>query len=88
MSFTAFLPVRLILRERFDSLSKIGSIRVPKLILQGEADNMALPAMAQRLYTPEPKQMALIAGGGHEDSSEVNPTATLALSTAFSRSLV
>jgi len=75
VSFTAFLPVRLILRERFDSLSKIGSIRVPKLILQGEADNMALPAMAQRLYTPEPKQMALIAGGGHEDSSEVNPTA-------------
>jgi uncharacterized protein len=77
VSFTAFLPVRLILRERFDSLSKIGSIRVPKLILQGEADNMALPAMAQRLYdaAPEPKQMALIAGGGHEDSSEVNPTA-------------
>jgi uncharacterized protein len=75
VSFTAFLPVRLILRERFDSLSKIGSIRVPKLILQGEADNMALPAMAQRLYTPEPKQMALIADGGHEDSSEVNPTA-------------
>jgi hypothetical protein len=42
---------------------------------QAPKDNMALPAMAQRLYTPEPKQMALIADGGHEDSSEVNPTA-------------
>jgi pimeloyl-ACP methyl ester carboxylesterase len=75
VSFTAFLPVRLILRERFDSLSKIGSIRVPKLILQVEADNMALPAMA------------LIAGGGHEDSSEVNPTAYFgALNGSLSKS--
>jgi hypothetical protein len=33
--------------------------------------------MAKLLYDagPEPKQIALIAGGGHEDSSELNPTA-------------
>jgi uncharacterized protein len=85
VSFTAFLPVRLILRERFDSLSKIGSIRVPKLILQGEADNMALPVMAKRLYdaAPEPKQIALIAGGRHEDSSEVNPAAYFGALNSF-----
>ena len=32
-SFAAYLPVRLILTERFDSISKIGSIHLPKLIL-------------------------------------------------------
>ena len=75
--YTAYLPVRLILTERFDSLSKIGSIHVPKLILHGDSDTMAPPGMAQRLYdaASDPKQMALIPGGGHEDSAVVNPAA-------------
>jgi fermentation-respiration switch protein FrsA (DUF1100 family) len=87
MSFTALLPVRLILTERFDSISKIGSVRIPKLILQGEADRMALPMMAHRLYdaAPEPKQIALIPGGGHEDSAEVNPTAYFSALNGFLR---
>jgi fermentation-respiration switch protein FrsA (DUF1100 family) len=76
-SFTAFLPIRLILTERFDSISKIRSVHIPKLFLQGEADTMLPPVMAQRLYdaAPAPKQIALIPGGGHEDSAEVNPAA-------------
>jgi len=79
------LPVRLILTERFDSISKIGSIHLPKLIRQGEADTMAPPLMAHRLYdaAPDPKQIALIPGGGHEDSAVVNATAYLAALNAF-----
>jgi uncharacterized protein len=67
------LPVRLILTERFDAISKIGSVRIPTLILEGDTDR---PVMAQRLYDAarEPKQLALIPGGGHEDSAEMNPT--------------
>jgi hypothetical protein len=84
-SFAAYLPVRLILTERFDSISKIGSIHVPKLILHGEADTMNPPLMARRLYdaAPDPKQMALIPGGGHEDSAVVNATAYFAALDAF-----
>ena len=84
-SFSAVLPVRLILTERFDSISKIRSLHVPKLILQGEADSMLPPVMAQRLYdvAPAPKQIALIPGGGHEDSAEVNPTAYFAALNGF-----
>jgi fermentation-respiration switch protein FrsA (DUF1100 family) len=84
-SFTAFLPIRLILTERFDSISKIKSIRVPKLFLQGEADTMLPPVMARRLYdaAPAPKQIALIPRGGHEDSSEVNPVAYFGAFNAF-----
>ena len=69
------LPVRLILTERFDALSRISAVQVPTLILQGEADTQHLP-MAQRLYDAanDPKQLTVIPGGGHDDSAEMNPT--------------
>ena len=72
MRVGSLLPVRLILTERFDAISKIGSVHIPTLILEGDADR---PLMARRLYDSarDPKQMALIPGGGHEDSAEVNP---------------
>ena len=43
------------------------------------------PLSARRLYdaAPGPKQLALIAGGGHEDSAEVNPTAYFAALNGF-----
>ena len=79
------MPVRLIITERFDSLSKIGSIHLPKLILHGDSDTMAPPVMAQRLYdaAPDPKQIALIPGGGHEDSAVVNGAAYFGALNAF-----
>jgi len=75
VAWTAYLPVRLILTERFDSLSKIGAVHVPKLILHGADDTNAPPRMARRLYdaAAEPKRIALIPGGGHNDSADVNP---------------
>lgn len=84
-SFAAYLPVRLILTERFDAVSKIGSVRVPKLILHGDTDTMAPPLMARRLYeaAADPKQLALIPGGGHEDSASVNATAYFAALNGF-----
>jgi uncharacterized protein len=83
--YGTYLPVRLILTERFDSISKIGSIHLPKLILHGEADTMTPPLMARRLYdaAPDPKQIALIPGGGHEDSAEVNAAAYFAALNGF-----
>jgi fermentation-respiration switch protein FrsA (DUF1100 family) len=84
-TWAAYLPLQLIITERFDSLSKIGSIRLPKLILQGDADTMVPPVMARRLYdaAPEPKQIALIPGGGHEDSAVVNAAAYFGALNAF-----
>jgi pimeloyl-ACP methyl ester carboxylesterase len=84
-TWAAYLPLRLIITERFDSLSKIGSIRVPKLILQGDSDTMVPPVMARRLYdaAPDPKQIALIPGGGHEDSAVVNAAAYFGALNAF-----
>ena len=66
------LPVRMILTERFDAISKIGSVHIPTLILEGDADG---PLMARRLYDAarEPKRLVLVPGGGHGDSAEMNP---------------
>ena len=84
-TYAAYLPVRLIVTERFDSLSKIRSIHLPKLILHGASDTMAPPVMAQRLYdaAPDPRQIALIPGGGHEDSAVANPAAYFGALNAF-----
>ena len=81
----AYLPLRLILTERFDSISRIGSLHVPKLIIHGDADTMVPPLMARRLYdaAPNPKQIAMIPGGGHENSAVVNATAYVAALNAF-----
>jgi alpha-beta hydrolase superfamily lysophospholipase len=78
------LPVRLILTERFDALSKIRAVHVPTLILQGQEDAAHL-TMGQRLYEAanDPKQRAVIPGGGHNDSAEVNPTAYFAAFNGF-----
>lgn len=55
---------------RYDSSR--GSVRIPTLILEGDADR---PVRAQRFYEAarEPRQLALIPGGGRGDSAEMNP---------------
>ena len=47
---------------------------------------MAPPRMAQQLYeaAADPKQLALIPGGGHEDSAVVNEAAYFAALDSFS----
>jgi len=74
MGVARLLPVRLILTERFDALSRIRAVHVPTLILYGQEDLRHAP-MAQRLYAAanDPKRLAGIPGGGHNDSAEVNP---------------
>jgi fermentation-respiration switch protein FrsA (DUF1100 family) len=83
----AWLPLRLIVTERFDAASRIRSIRVPKLMLHGDADTMIPVRLARRLYeaAADPKQLAVIAGGGHEDSAEVNAAAYFAAVNGFLR---
>ena len=73
----AYLPLNLIVTEKFDSISKVGAIRVPKLFLHGDADTTTAPGMTARLFAAagEPKRLAIIPGGHHDDSASVNPAA-------------
>jgi alpha-beta hydrolase superfamily lysophospholipase len=68
-----YLPVGLILTQRFDSLAKVPRLTVPVLFVHGAADRWVPPAMSERLYAaaPEPKRLLLVEGGGHSNVSGI-----------------
>ncbi len=66
-------PINLILNQRFDSISKVRSLQMPALFIHGTADWKVPAQMSQQLYNaaPEPKQLVLVPGAGHNDVAEV-----------------
>ncbi len=70
------LPLKWILNDHFDNLDKISGIHLPKLFIYGTADSAVPPAMMQQLYesAPEPKQLLVIEGGGHDSDARVGGT--------------
>jgi len=64
-----FLPVRWLLRDRFDSLDRIGRVGCPLLVIAGDRDSIIPPALSQRLYdaAPSPKRLVMIPGADHND---------------------
>jgi fermentation-respiration switch protein FrsA (DUF1100 family) len=65
----SFVPVSVLLRDRFDSLSAIGKIRAPILILHGERDRVIPVRFGRALLAaaPEPKEGWFSPDAGHED---------------------
>jgi hypothetical protein len=68
-----FLPVDLLVTQKFDSISKVGSLQLPLLLIHGLADDEIPAAMSQRLFAvaPDPKDLVLIPGGGHSNTADV-----------------
>jgi fermentation-respiration switch protein FrsA (DUF1100 family) len=64
-----YFPVRWLVRDRFDSLSKVGRIHAPLMVFHGEADALIPIALGRRLFdaAPEPKTWLAIPGTGHND---------------------
>jgi len=64
-----FLPVRWLLRDRFENEAKIERCQCPLLVVHGDADRIAPARFARRLYEKarEPKQWVEIPGAGHND---------------------
>jgi fermentation-respiration switch protein FrsA (DUF1100 family) len=67
--YLRIFPVSVILRSHFDNLSKIGSVRLPVLIVVGSADRLTPPEMAQKLLSAahEPKSLYVIQNAGHNN---------------------
>ena len=65
-----FLPVSLLLRTKYDSLAKIGDIKVPVLIMHGDKDKLVPFEHGRELYEAanEPKEFYTIPGAGHNDT--------------------
>lgn len=63
------LPVRWLLSQEFDSLSKIGEVGIPVLIAHGRDDRYVPSRFSEALFNAasEPKQFLLIEGADHNN---------------------
>ncbi len=68
-----YLPVDLLLNQRFDSLGKVGALKIPVLFIHGTWDRTVPYGMSRQLYesSPEPKYLKLIEGGAHNDIGRI-----------------
>jgi fermentation-respiration switch protein FrsA (DUF1100 family) len=64
-----YVPVHWLVRDRFDSLSKIAKIHAPLMVFHGDSDTLIPIALGRRLYdaAPEPKTWLAVPGAGHND---------------------
>ena len=71
-----FLPVRYLLKDRYETATLIGKVATPLLILHGERDRVIPVTMGRELFrlANEPKQLATLPNAGHSDIySDGNP---------------
>jgi uncharacterized protein len=68
-AYFRFFPVNLILRHRFDSLSKVKSLQMPVLFVAGTRDSLIPYHMSQSLYAAAPKykKLLLVPGAKHNN---------------------
>lgn len=81
-----FLPAHLLVRNRYDSVKKIGSVQAPILILHSRNDEFFKWQHPQRLYDAarEPKRLVELRGG-HNDAFLVSSGVYAAALSTFLR---
>lgn len=64
-----YLPVRPLLKDRYDSVGRVDAVRCPLLVLAGGADGIIPAWQSRRLYdeAAEPKRYVEIPDAGHND---------------------
>jgi len=67
----SYLPVGLIITQKFDTLSKVSQIKAPILITHGTEDRIVPFAMGEKLYqaAQSPKRFIKVEGGSHHNLS-------------------
>ena len=68
-----WLPVSPLITQRFEAGERIGSLKMPVLIVHGSADSLIPPALGRALFdrAPEPKRFVLVEGGSHHNTNAV-----------------
>lgn len=71
-----FLPVRLLMKDRFDCRAKIDRIGCPLLMVHGEKDSIIPASLGKALFdaAPEPKEWLLVPAADHNDPIWIDPT--------------
>ena len=64
-----FVPAKWLVKDRWDSLSRIAAIRSPLLVVMGERDEVIPVALGRRLYeaAPQPKDSLFLPAAGHNN---------------------
>ena len=64
-----FIPVRLLMKDRFDNLTKMSAVKAPVLILHGEKDTLIPVSMGKILFNQAQgeKDIYILDGHGHND---------------------
>src|SRR5205823_2338318 len=64
-----YVPASWLIWDRYDSLSRIGRVTAPILVLQGSLDPVVPARFGRALHdaAPEPKQLWVAPAAGHED---------------------
>jgi fermentation-respiration switch protein FrsA (DUF1100 family) len=64
-----YLPVRQLLKDRYDSIGRITAVRCPILIVAGGADDIVPAEQSRRLHdaAPTPRRYVEIPDAGHND---------------------
>ena len=84
-----WLPVSSLLTTRYDTLSKIGQINSPVLILHGDRDEIVPFEQGRRIFAAarKPKTFYTIPGAGHNDTYRVGGEAYFEVITRFIENL-
>lgn len=82
---TALIPTSWVVRSKFDSLSKIGNIHSPLMLLHGDRDDIVPIEMAHELFAAAdaPKRFYPIKGAGHNDTVSIGGDAYFAALKEF-----
>ncbi len=65
-----FLPVRLLLRDRYDALDRITQVRAPLLVIAGDADRIVPFSQSRRVHDAarSAKAFVVVEGADHNDA--------------------
>jgi pimeloyl-ACP methyl ester carboxylesterase len=81
----ALLPIRFLLNQRFDSICKVGRLRLPVLFIHGTEDEVVPFSMGMQLYNASGghKCFVPVDGGEHDNNARVNRRAFQAAISTF-----
>ncbi len=81
-----FLPAKLLLRDRYDSLAKAPHVSIPALVVHGETDRFIPLGMGRKLAAALPSgRFEAVEGAGHDDLFTVGGAPLLDRLARFAR---
>jgi fermentation-respiration switch protein FrsA (DUF1100 family) len=84
-----YLPVRWLLRDRFQSLERIARIECPLLVIAAARDSIVPTEQSRRLFEAarEPKRLVIIDGADHNDEALVAGPAVVGAVASYLRAI-